>query len=482
MKVLVTGATGYVGTRLILLLIEQGHQVIALVRNPQRFKQSKNDKIEVIKGDLLDEKSIQNLPENIDAAYYLVHSMSNDPALFTFRDRTAALNFMVAIQKTRCKQLIYLSGLVSDIKLSKHFQSRLEVEQILKQGPVPVTVLRASIIIGSGSASFEMIRDLVEKLPIMITPSWVQKKCQPIAISDVLDYLILVLNHKDCFAKTFEVGGPKALSYKAMLLGYAKIRKLRRILIPLPILSPRLSSYWLIFLTSTNYYLARSLIDSLKNDSIQTDFSIEKIFSKKCLTYEESLNRAIQKVRQNEVISSWRDAWVASDLPPDYMSYIEVPKLGCFSQTTLMKFKGDPNKVMKIVLNLGGKEGYYLNWAWKIRGVIDRAFGGVGLRRGKTSRSKLETGDALDFWRVLISEEQKRRLLLYAEMRLPGEAWLEFKIESDKDGDWILIQTATFRPRGIFGRIYWYFLYPSHSIIFTGMGKKLIRLGGGSLK
>lgn len=482
MKVLVTGANGYIGTRLIPLLIEKGNHVVALVRNPQRFKQPKNGTVEVIKGDLLDAKTIQNLPEDIDATYYLVHSMSDDPGLFSFRDRTAALNFMVAIQKTRCKQLIYLSGLVADAKLSEHLSSRLEVEEIFKQGPIPVTVLRASIIIGSGSASFEMIRDLVEKLPIMVTPRWVRKKCQPIAIADVLEYLTLVLHHEKCLGKTFEIAGPEKITYKDMLLRFAKIRGLKRLLIPLPVLSPRLSSYWLIFITSTNYYLARSLIDSLKNDSIKTDFSIDEIFPKQCMTYEQAIERALQKIQQNAVVSSWKDSWVASDLPPEYASYIEVPKLGCFSQTTIMKFKGDPNKVMDSVLTLGGKEGYYLDWAWKIRGVIDRAFGGVGLRRGKTARTKPRAGDALDFWRVLLVDEKERRFLLYAEMRLPGEAWLELKIEPDGEGDWMLIQIATFRPKGIFGRIYWYILYPSHTIIFTGMGKKLIHLGGATLK
>jgi len=481
MKVLLTGATGYIGTRLLPLLIEKGHEVVVLVRNPQRFKLPKGAKVEVIQGDLTKADSIQNLPEDINIAYYLVHSMSDDPALFTYRDRTAALNFMVAIQRTRCKQLIYLSGLVSDAQLSEHLHSRLEVEEILKRGPIPVTVLRASIIIGSGSASFEMIRDLVEKLPIMVTPKWVRKKCQPIAIADVLDYLTLVLNHEQCFGKTFEIAGPEAITYKDMLLRFAKIRGLKRILIPILILSPRLSSYWLIFITSTNYYLARILIDSLKNDSIKTDDSIDKIFPKNCLTYEQAIDRALQKIQQNAVVSSWKDAWVASDLPPEYTSFIEVPKHGCFSQTIIQGFKGDPDKVLNAVFTLGGKEGYYLDWAWKIRGVIDKAYGGVGLRRGKVARDKPQAGDALDFWRVLLVDEQERRFLLYAEMRLPGEAWLEFKIEP-QESDWLLIQTATFRPKGIFGRIYWYILLPSHSIIFKGMGKKLIQLGGATLK
>lgn len=478
MKILLTGANGYIGTRLLPLLIEKGHQVVALVRNPERLKLPEGFKIEVIQADLM-QPGI-TLPEDIDASYYLVHAMSDDPELFAHRDRTSATNFVSAIEQTHCKQIIYLSGIASEAKLSKHLSSRLEVEKILREGSVPVTTLRASIIIGSGSASFEMIRDLVEKLPIMITPKWVRKKCQPIAIADVLDYLVSVLGNQKCFHKTFEIAGPEPITYKEVLLRYAKRRGLKRILIPIPVLSPRISSYWLIFITSTNYYLARSLIDSLKNDSIRTDFSIDKIIPKKCLTYEEAIDRALQKIQQNEVVSSWRDSWTASDLKTEYATYIQVPKFGCFSHTTTFHFSGDPDRVMECIFNLGGSKGYYMNWAWKIRGAIDRAFGGVGLRRGKTHRKKPRPGDALDFWRVLLVDEKKRRFLLYAEMRLPGEAWLEFRIEPDKT-NWILYQIATFRPKGLCGRVYWFTLFPMHILIFKGLGKKIILEGGGEI-
>ncbi|MDN3505752.1 MAG: SDR family oxidoreductase [Simkaniaceae bacterium] len=467
MRVLLTGANGYIGTRLLPLLIEQGHEVIALVRNKERMK---NTDVEIIERNLLEPLT---LPEDIDAAYYLVHAMSDDPELFAVRDRVSALNFTAALKKTRCRQIIYLSGLASSPHLSKHLSSRLEVEEILKTSGIPSTSLRASIIIGSGSASFEMIRDLVEKLPFMVAPRWVLNKCQPIAVRDVLDYLIGVLGKEECRNKIFELGGPEAITYKDMLLRYAKVRGLKRILIPIPLLTPKLSSYWLIFITSTNYYLARSLIDSLKNDSVQTDFSINELIPKECLTYEESIERALQKIQQNAVLSSWRDSWVASDLPSSYAKFVEVPKFGCVSQTTPFRFKGDPDKVMEAVFSLGGKEGYYMNWAWKLRGLIDKTFGGVGLRRGKTARKHLRPGDALDFWRVLLADKENQRLLLFAEMRVPGEAWLEFRIENST-----LYQTATFRPKGLLGRLYWYILYPIHSLIFKGLGKKMIKASG----
>lgn len=477
MRVLLTGANGYIGTRLLPVLIEKGHQVIALVRNPERLKIPEGMNVEVVQGDLL--QSVQ-FPKEIDATYYLVHAMSDDPKLFSKRDRLSAQNFVSALAKTDCKQIIYLSGLVSSAELSEHFSSRLEVEKILKGSDIPTTCLRSSIIIGSGSASFEMIRDLVEKLPIMVTPRWVRNECQPIAIADVLDYLAGILGNEKCLDKTFEIAGPEPISYKDMLLRYAKRRGLKRILIPVPVLTPRLSSYWLIFITSTNYYLAKSLIDSLKNNSVRTDFSLDEILPKQCLTYEEAIDRALQKIQQNEVISSWRDSWTASNLSAKYSTYIEVPKFGCFSHTTQFHFSGDPDRVMEVIFTLGGQNGYYMNWAWKIRGAIDRAFGGVGLRRGKTERKKPRPGDAIDFWRVLLLDEKNRRFLLYAEMRLPGEAWLEMRIKQEKE-HFVLYQVATFRPKGLWGRIYWITLFPIHFLIFRGLGKKMILEGGGKL-
>lgn len=479
MKILLTGASGYIGARLLIRLIEEGHFVYVLVRNSKRFHPPPNaeGKIEVLEGDLLDMLSLKSIPREIDAAYYLVHSMSKDAQNFDLKDRIAADNFVEIINKTKCQQIIYLSGIVNDDHLSKHLSSRYEVETILKSSSVPLTCLRAAIIIGSGSASFEIIRDLVEKLPIMIAPKWVLSLCQPISILDVIDYLYKVLNHPKCLRQSFEIGGPDKWSYRDMLLKFAEIRKLKRKIIVVPFFTPRLSSYWLLFITSVNVELARSLVESLKNNAVCKEDRIKKIIPKECLSFEDSVRRAFQKIEDHEVISSWKDAWSASNLPPHYLDYIQVPTHGCLTFVAKEPFPidQDKKKIMEATYKLGGKDGYYINWAWKIRGMIDKLLGGVGLRRGKVSRKKPRPGDALDFWRVLIVDDEKYRFLLYAEMKLPGEAWLEMKIEPNTETENYYVVQATFRPSGVLGRLYWYSLWPIHLIIFRGLAKKMLK-------
>lgn len=464
--------------RLLLKLLEEGHTVYTLVRNPSRFIQPPNfeNQIKVIKGDILDPLTLSDLPKDFDVAYYLIHSMSDDAINFDLKDRIAAENFLDILEGSSCKQVIYLSGIVNDENLSKHLNSRLEVEKILKTGPIPVTCLRAAIIIGAGSASFEIIRDLVEKLPIMVAPKWILSKCQPIAIFDVIDYLSKVVGKKECFGKSFDIGGPDIMTYKEMLLKFAELRKLKRYIMIVPVLTPKLSSKWLFFVTSTSYDLAKALVDSLKNDAICINQEIQNILPKKCLTYVEAIERAFQKIEDHQVISSWKDSWSASKFPDRYKDYIQIPKHGCLTYTAKKKIPEDLEniKIMKAFYQLGGKDGYYVNWAWKIRGFIDRLLGGVGLRRGKVSRAKPRPGDALDFWRVLLVDEEKFRFLLYAEMKLPGEAWLELSIEQEK-GPRILTVQATFRPRGVFGRVYWYSLWPTHLIIFRGLVNSIIK-------
>lgn len=473
MKVLVTGSTGYIGTRLIPYLQKQGHQIYALSRSKDRIVLEDVKGVEVVEGDLTSPNLV--LPEDIDAAYFLVHSMDKNAKDYDRVDKLIAQNFVAAIEKTKCQQVIYLTGLVNDKNLSKHLTSRLEVEQILRKSRVPLTALRAGIIIGAGSASFEIIRDLVEKLPIMVAPKWVSNKCQPISIVDVLEYLTKVLGEKRCYNKAFDIGGPQALTYKEMLLKFAEIRKLKRRIISVPVLTPKLSSYWLFFITSTNYDLAKSLVDSLKNHAVCQDRSIQEIIPKQCLTYEEAIHRAFQKIEQNAVVSSWRDSWSYSSLKPDLKQYIEVPSHGSYKFKVKKYFEGDTEKIKKSIFNIGGCSGWYkMNWAWKIRGFIDRMIGGVGLRRGKTLRERLRPGDALDFWRVLLVDEKCGRLLLYAEMKLPGEAWLEFKIKKDEKGTF-LSQVATFRPKGLLGRFYWWIFYPFHLFIFPGMADYIIK-------
>ncbi len=479
MKVLLTGASGYIGARLLIRLIQEGHFVYVLVRNPSRFNPPPNSKgkIEIIRGDVLNPLSLKKIPLDIEAAYYLIHSMNKDADTFDLKDRIAAKNFIEALEKTKCKQMLYLSGISNDDKLSKHLSSRYEVEKILQSSSIPLTCLRAAIIIGAGSASFEIIRDLVEKLPIMIAPKWVLSRCEPISIVDVIDYLAKVLNSPKTFGKSFDIGAGEQFTYKEMLLRFAQIRKLKRHIIVVPLLTPRLSSYWLFFITTVNIQLAKALVSSLKNNAVCKDHKIQEIIPKKCLSYEDSIRRAFQKIEDHEVISSWKDAWSSSDLPANYRDYIQVPTHGCLTYEEIKSFSSnlDLNLVMDSIYHVGGKEGYYVNWAWKVRGFIDRLLGGVGLRRGKVSREKPRPGDALDFWRVLAVDDEEHRFLLYAEMKLPGEAWLEFKIISKDSLSNNLLVKATFRPSGILGRIYWYSLWPIHLVIFRGLANRIIR-------
>lgn len=472
MKVLLTGSSGYIGLRLLQVLAEKGHEVIAIARVPESvfIPEKIQSQVTVLQGDLLGDFG---LPEDIDAAYYLVHSMSRHLEDFDQKDRKAAKIFAKRLEKTRCRQLIYLTGLISSKNLSKHLRSRLEVEKILQSGAVPVTVFRAGIIIGSGSASFEIIRDLTEKLPIMIAPKWVKSCCQPIAVRDILFYLSEALGKKECIGHTFDVGGPEILTYKEMLLGYAKVRKLLRFIIIVPFFTPKLSSYWLIFVTSTNYFLARTLVDSMKVDAICTEHKIHKTLPKECLTYREAVEKALEKIEENAVISSWRDSWTSSGRDPKYHDYLKIPEHGAYKYKVTKPFEGNPDLIFKRIYAIGGLKGYYfMDWAWRIRGIIDRFIGGVGLRRGRTHRANLKPGDTIDFWRVLQVDKEHRILKLYAEMKLPGEAWLEFSVHKNS-----VDQTATFRPKGVFGRIYWWALYPIHLVLFPGMLSKILKKG-----
>ncbi len=472
MKVLVTGANGYIGTRLVPMLVDNGHEVCVLVRGRQRLDLPDEilKKLQIIEADLLEKESLEKISDEIDAAYYLVHSMTTSSGAFAPLEEKCARNFSERMEKTKARQIIYLSGLANEENLSKHLSSRRQVEVILRQGKVPVTTLMAGIIIGSGSASFEIIRDLVEKLPVMITPRWVRNLVQPIAISDVLGYLIDVLGHQKCLGKRFEIGGPDVLSYKEVLLQFARIRGLKRWLVSLPVLTPKLSSYWLYFMTSANYYLASSLVESLKNNAICKEHEIEKIFPKKLLSFEQAVKRAFEKIERDDISSSWKDALGDSSLQSDFSIYTHPPRFGVFFDRQVVNFSSSPDQVLETIWSLGGENGWlYMNWCWVLRGAIDRLLGGVGLRRGRTHEKKLKEGDSLDFWRVLLADKANKRLLLYAEMKMPGEAWLEFQIKGQA-----LYQTATFRPRGIWGRIYWYALWPFHELIFRGMARSIV--------
>ncbi len=473
MNILLTGANGYIGQRLIPALLEQGHQLFCCVRNKKRFEHEySHAQISVIEVDLLHPSAV--FPKNIDAAYFLVHSMSGGKN-FEAEEATVAKNFVSMIATTECKQIIYLSGIVNEKHLSKHLSSRLQVEKILQAGNTPVTVLRAGIIVGSGSASFEIIRDIVEKLPVMVTPRWLNTLCQPIAIRNVIEFLRGVLLKENTFNQNFDIGGPEVLSYKEMLLKFAEVRKLKRYIFTLPVMTPRLSSYWLYFITSTSYTLAVNLVNSMKINVVCRENNLAEELGIELLPYKSAVQLAFEKIEQHLVLSSWKDSFSSSGTAQEIMNNAEVPSFGCFKDLKWREVKGDTAKVMGKVWSIGGESGwYYGNKLWRVRGYLDKFVGGVGLRRGRTSQSEIYPGDALDFWRVLIADKENQRLLLFAEMKLPGEAWLEFKMMK-KDNKPYLRQTATFRPKGLWGRLYWYSVLPFHYFIFNGMIENIVK-------
>ncbi|UYZ60785.1 SDR family oxidoreductase [Hymenobacter latericus] len=482
MRILLTGANGYIGQRLLPLLVEAGHAVTCLVRDPRRFvlPAPLHDRVQIVQADLRQPDTLRHLPQDFDAAYYLVHSMSTNGRDFYRAEQQSASNFVQYLNGTRIRQVIYLSGIVNDTKLSTHLRSRLGVERELKKAShAQATVLRASIIIGSGSASFEIIRDLVEKLPVMVGPRWLNSRCQPIGVRDVMHYLTAVLDNPACLGKTFDIGGPDVLTYKQMLQGFARLRGFHRPILTVPVLTPRLSSWWLFLVTRTSFSLAQSLVDSLKNDTVaDLRRSIRKAVPHQCMSYTEALELAFQRIEQNEVISSWKDAASSGVADKNYMDYVQIPQHGMFFDRQVMHFARPPEEVLDNVWRIGGKRGWYkVDWLWRVRGLLDKLVGGVGLRRGRRSASSLRPGDPLDFWRVLVADRTSRRLLLYAEMKLPGEAWLQFRILDNPDGTHTLEQLAAFRPRGLAGRLYWYSLVPFHFVIFKGMIENIVQYG-----
>ncbi|WP_316831768.1 SDR family oxidoreductase [Pedobacter aquatilis] len=471
MKILLTGATGYIGRRLMPVLIEMGHTLVCLVRDKARLDISafKPGKVEVVEADLLKTSSLAALPLDIDAAYYLVHSMSTGGD-FSKSELESAKNFVSFLDGSSCRQLIYLSGIINESKLSKHLESRKAVEEQLNSSTVPLTVLRAGIIIGSGSSSFEIIRDLVEKLPVMVAPKWLETRCQPIAIRNVMEFLTGVLDKQDTFGKHYDIYGPDLLTYKQMLEQFALVRGLKRKIIIVPVFTPRLSSYWLYFVTSTTYSLARNLVDSMKVDVVPEQNALHDELGISLIPYKKAIGMAFEKIEQNLVLSRWDDAGDNRIFAKGLSAHIEVPKFGVFQDKQAIE-ASDVELALDRIFAIGGKNGwYYADWLWGFRGFLDRLFGGVGLRRGRKNAAQLSAGEALDFWRVILSSRQQRRLLLYAEMKLPGEAWLEFCIDEEN----VVHQTATFRPLGISGRLYWIAMLPFHYFIFKGMLSKIV--------
>ncbi len=478
MNVLLTGANGYIGMRLLPVLVEAGHDVTCVVRDKNRFMPSEDllDKIHIIEFDFLHpENAVQNFRDKrFDVAYYLIHSLGDTSTTLKEYELRSAGCFVLVASLTQVKQIIYLSGISNEDKLSKHLTARKVVKDVFIRSGIPYTILEAGIIVGSGSISFEIIRDLTEKIPLMIVPTWLNSKCQPIAIRNVIYYLQNCILNEQTFYKTFEIGGPDVLSYKDMLLGLAEVRGYKRVIITFPILFPGLSVYWLYMATSANYIIAKQLVKSMKNDVVCKEFSIRDIIPQYLIPYKEAIEMAFLRIEQNMVVSSWTDSASSSLRRLDVNKYITVPENGCFKDKRWTEIpKEKIQEVADRFFSIGGENGwYYADMLWRMRGMVDKLLGGVGMSRGRRSKSKIDAGDSLDFWRVILADHKNHRLLLYAEMKLPGEAWLEFVIIENETRA-ILKQTATFRPKGIMGRNYWYSMLPFHFFIFRNMLRRI---------
>ena len=470
-KILLTGATGYIGKRLLPVLL-QNYSVYCCVRDKSRFHSEyiMHENCNVIEVDFLDYSSLDNIPKEIDGAYFLMHSMSASADDFSILEEEVANNFAKYISQTNCDHVVYLSGIDNDSNTSsKHLSSRTNVEKILLGANFNTTVLGAGIILGSGSSSFEIMRDLVEKLPLMVAPKWLLTKSQFIGVKDVIQFLDKTLFYYKSYNQKFDIYGPKIMNYKEMIFAFSKVRGLKRFIIQVPFLSPRLSSYWLYFVTSTSFSLARSLVGSMKVEIIAKKNTLADQLKIEVTSFDDAIKDAFKRVEQNNIVSSWKDSVVSGRLKLPLSAYISVPIYGCYFDKRVRKTT-EVVKSLNKIWAIGGETGWYFGtWLWKIRGFIDLMMGGVGLRRGRTNVEDISTGDALDFWRVILADKKEKRLLLFAEMKLPGEAWLEFKI----DYKGVLHQTATFRPKGVYGRIYWMLVYPFHNLIFNGMANKI---------
>jgi uncharacterized protein YbjT (DUF2867 family) len=476
MRILVTGVTGYIGGRLVPLLLEEGTQIRCLVRDPSRLEgRSWTDQVEIIQGDIFDLPSLFNALQDVKIAYYLIHSMGGG-SNFHNLDIIAAENFSYAAKKQGVERIIYLGGLGDPTEqLSTHLQSRQITGERLGVSGIPVTELRAAVIVGSGSLSFEMIRYLTERLPVMICPKWVYTRVQPIAIRNVLDYLVSVKEIPAASGRVIEIGGSDVLTYGEMMMIYARVRGLKRWLIPVPVLTPRLSSYWVHIITPIPSNIARPLIEGLKNEVIVKDnFAREILPEIKLLDYETSVKAALEKLQAGEVETVWSDALVTTQgtVKPVVLTTVE----GMTIEKRQLIVSASPETIYKIFSGLGGKRGWlYMNWAWQIRGLIDRIAGGVGMRRGRRDPENVRIGDALDFWRVE-EVEYNSLLRLRAEMKVPGKAWLQFSVTQHLKDKSLLTQTAFFAPKGLAGWVYWYALYPIHSLIFSGMIRRISQL------
>lgn len=471
--VLVTGATGYVGGRLVPRLLEEGYPVRVLVRDPSRLAgRPWSGEVEVFQGDALKPGTLSAAMEGVSIVYYLIHSMSGAPD-FRQRDLDAAHNVGEAAREAGVERIIYLGGLGDpQASLSAHLRSRHETGDALRASGVPVTEFRTSIIVGSGSVAFEMIRYLAEWLPVMICPRWVFTCVQPIAIRDVLGYLLAALRVPESIGEIVEIGGSDVMTYAEMLMGYARVRGMRRVLLPVPILAPKLSARWVHLVTPVPSNIALPLVEGLRNDTIVRDDKAPRLFPEiHPIDYKSAVRLALIRLETGQVETIWSGALATSqgDAPPVRLTIEE----GMIVERRQRNVAAPPEEVYRTFSGLGGNRGWlYANWTWVLRGEMDHLVGGVGYRRGRRHPDEVNVGEALDFWRVEAAEPN-RLLRLRAEMRVPGRAWLQFEAYPQSGDTTRLIQTAYFVPRGLSGLLYWYLLYPIHSLIFSGLIREI---------
>jgi uncharacterized protein YbjT (DUF2867 family) len=471
--ILVTGATGYIGGRLVPRLLEAGHQVCCFVRDPVRLRDFPwVERVSIAEGDALDALSLVNAMQGITTAYYLIHGMQGG-RVDAERDLRAASNFASAAEMAGIQRIIYFGELVNPSDdLSPYLRSRHETGHVLRLGRVPVTEFRAGMVVGSGSALFEMVRYTTERQPVLICPKWFFTMAQPIAIRNVLDYLIAALKTPQSSGKLIEIGGATRLTYAQMLMAYAHERGLKRFLIPSPFYTPRLSAYWVHMLTPVHWRVLLPLIEGLHNESVVSNDLARELFPEiQPLDYQTAVHLALGRVSNDDVETSWSDALVVTqgDKRPVTLTTAE----GMMLERRHLVLDLPPAPVFCAYTGLGGERGWlYLNWTWEIRGWMDKLVGGVGLRRGRRHPDDIRVGESLDFWRVE-AVEPDRLIRLRAEMKVPGKAWLEFQSVPQPDGKTLLTQTAYFAAHGLAGFLYWYLLYPIHGFIFSGLIRKV---------
>ncbi len=474
-RILVTGATGYIGGRLVPRLLQEGYRVRVLVRSRVRvLSRPWSDQVEILTGDIFEPQTLAEVLAGVDSAYYLIHSMSQG-SNFHNLDLEAARAFGQAAQRAGVDRIMYLGGLGDpEGNLSQHLRSRQETGQALREGGVAVTEFRAAVIVGSGSISFEMIRYLVERLPVMICPRWIYSRIQPIAVQDVLEYLVGALDTPASRGLTIEIGGENVTTYKGLMLGYAEKRGLRRLLLPVPVLTPRLSSYWVHWLTPIPSDITVALVEGLRNDVIVTDERARTLFPHiEPQDYASAIGVVANDLDEGRIDTSWSDA--AGTTPEREQPVRLESRQGMIIERRRRRVAASAQAVYRVCTGIGAARGWYFaNWTWRIRGMVDRLLGGAGLRRGRRHPDDLRIGDALDFWRV---EDLKADHLvrLRAEMKLPGRAWLQFEVWEAQDGTTHLEQTAAFIPKGLTGLAYWYGLYPVHAWIFGGLAREIAR-------